>query len=179
MRGFAASRRLPSMPSNFRQRYYSYTPGNFWRGFVRASSFSSHRMCARSRVLPTASDGLNETSNGNEIMTHFRVNRRVYGVRKLWHALRRAVWSWPARLMRNAGISGVVCAAATPRPRPSVVIDRRRGIRICMTGRGTTPPRVGTSGGWPTSPTCGCWRSSGYVAFADRRVLPAHLRGDR
>ena len=125
---------------------------------VRASSFSSHRMCARMR-LPTASDGLNETSNGNEIMTHFRVNRRVYGVRKLWHALRRAVWSWPARLMRNAGISGVVCAAATPRPRPSVVIDRRRGIRICMSGRGT-PPRVGTSGGWPTSPTCGCWRSS-------------------
>jgi len=21
------------MPSNFRQRYYSYTPDNFWRGF--------------------------------------------------------------------------------------------------------------------------------------------------
>ena len=33
MRGFAASGRLPSMPSNFRQRNYSYTPGNFWRGF--------------------------------------------------------------------------------------------------------------------------------------------------
>src|SRR5688500_1352763 len=39
MRGLAARGRLPYMPSNFRQRYYSYTPGNFWRGFMSTQHF--------------------------------------------------------------------------------------------------------------------------------------------
>lgn len=41
----------------------------------------------------------------------FEANYRVYGVRKMWHALKRSGWSvgreQVARLMRTAGICGV------------------------------------------------------------------------
>jgi putative transposase len=48
----------------------------------------------------------------NAVVTLFRANRRVYGVRKLWHEMRRAGFDvgrdQVGRLMRIAGIEGVV-----------------------------------------------------------------------
>jgi putative transposase len=48
----------------------------------------------------------------NAILDAWRANRRVYGVRKLWHAMRRAGWmlgrDQVARLMGIVGIAGVI-----------------------------------------------------------------------
>lgn len=48
----------------------------------------------------------------NAVFDLWVVNRRVYGVRKLWHAARRAGHTWGrdqvGRLMRLAGITGAI-----------------------------------------------------------------------
>jgi putative transposase len=48
----------------------------------------------------------------NALLDAWRANRAVYGVRKLWHAMRRAGWNpgrdQVARLMRIVGIAGAV-----------------------------------------------------------------------
>lgn len=57
-------------------------------------------------------DVLTEASTANAVFDLWVANRRVYGVRKLWHAARRAGHTWGrdqvARLMRLAGVTGAV-----------------------------------------------------------------------
>ena len=72
----------------------------------------------------------------NEVVTVFRANRRVYGVRKCWHELRRAGHEvgrdQVGRLMRIAGIEGAVRGAHRTRttrrdpaaPRHPDLVDR-------------------------------------------------------
>ena len=76
----------------------------------------------------------------NQLVTLFRANRRVYGVRKLWHEMRRAGHDvgrdQVGRLMRIAGIEGAVRGKHTTTttrrgqqdaPRHPDLVDRKWG----------------------------------------------------
>ena len=60
---------------------------------------------------PLSSRALRDEVLVGEVRRVFEENYRVYGVRKLWHAMRQKGWNigrdQVARLMRVAGISGV------------------------------------------------------------------------
>jgi putative transposase len=63
------------------------------------------------RKCPLSKEALDEAYLINELVTLHRANRRLYGVRKLWHAARRAGLEvgrdQVARLMRVVGLRGV------------------------------------------------------------------------
>jgi transposase InsO family protein len=64
------------------------------------------------KATPVSARDLADAYATNALVDIFRANRRVYGLRKLWHALRRAGHDigrdQTARLMRIAGITGIV-----------------------------------------------------------------------
>jgi transposase InsO family protein len=70
---------------------------------------STYYAALKARVSPA---DLADAYLANEVLTRFRANRRVYGVRKMWHEMRRAGHDvgrdQVARLMRIAGIAGAV-----------------------------------------------------------------------
>src|SRR4051794_15294558 len=81
------------------------------------------------RMAPVPPAALADAYAANTLVDLYRANRRVYGVRKLWHAARRAGHRWGrdqvGRLMGIAGIDGV-----------------RRGRRTTVTTRrDTSAPR--------------------------------------
>jgi putative transposase len=61
---------------------------------------------------PVSAADLDDAYDANTVVDLWVADRRVYGVRKLWHAAQRAGHDWGrdrvARLMRIAGIDGVV-----------------------------------------------------------------------
>ena len=63
-------------------------------------------------TTPVSARDLADAYATNALVDEFRANRRLYGLRKLWHAMRRAGHDvgrdQTARLMRIAGITGVV-----------------------------------------------------------------------
>ena len=67
----------------------------------------------RWRAAPVTEAELEEAYLANALVTLHRENWGVYGVRKLWHAARRAGLDvgrdQVGRLMRIAGITGAVC----------------------------------------------------------------------
>ena len=73
---------------------------------------------AKQQGLVSAAD-LDDAYNANTVFDLWVANRRVYGVRKLWHAAKRAGHGWGrdrvGRLMRIAGIDGVVRGKRTTR----------------------------------------------------------------
>lgn len=77
----------------------------------RAGGFVSSRGYRAAKTRPPSVRSLNDAVLIGEIATIFEANYRVYGVRKMWHALKRSGWSvgreQVARLMRTAGIRGV------------------------------------------------------------------------
>jgi len=85
---------------------------------------------------PVSASDLADAYLANEVVDCFRANRSVYGVRKLWHQLRRAGHDvgrdQVGRLMRIAGIEGVVRGAHRTRttrrdaaaPRHPDLLDR-------------------------------------------------------
>ena len=86
---------------------------------------------------PVSAAELADAYATNALVTLFRDNRKVYGVRKLWHEMRRAGFDvgrdQVARLMRIAGIRGAVRGEHTTRttergeqsaPRHPDLIDR-------------------------------------------------------
>jgi hypothetical protein len=85
---------------------------------------------ARQQGAVSAAD-LDDAYDANTLFDLWVANRRVYGVRKLWHAVKRAGHGWGrdrvARLMRIVGIDGRCAVSAAP-ARPSVTSRRRRGI---------------------------------------------------
>jgi putative transposase len=68
---------------------------------------------------PVSASELDDAYAANTLFGLWVANRRVYGVRKLWHAAKRAGHDWGrdrvARLMRLAGIEGVVRGKHTTR----------------------------------------------------------------
>src|SRR5690349_11826510 len=60
---------------------------------------------------PVSAAEMADAYAANTLVDLYRANRRVYGVRKLWHAARRAGRPWGrdqvGRLMGIAGIDGV------------------------------------------------------------------------
>lgn len=94
----------------------------------------------------------------NVVFDLWRTNRGLYGVRKLWHAARRAGHNLGrdqvARLMRLIGIDGIVRGRGAPRKPPNHARCPRCGTRIWSGGPGRR--RTGRiSGGLPISPTAG------------------------
>ena len=86
---------------------------------------------------PVSAADLDDAYDADTLFDLWVANRRVYGVRKLWHAAKRAGHGWGrdrvARLMRIAGIDGVVRGKRTTRtterdeqapPRHPDLIDR-------------------------------------------------------
>ncbi len=67
---------------------------------------------AKARPDPVSAATLTDAYDANMLWNLWDANRRVYGVRKLWHAAKAAGYDWGrdrvARLMRLAGITGVV-----------------------------------------------------------------------
>lgn len=100
---------------------------------------STYRAAVKQRVSPAA---LAEAYLVNDLVDSFRANRRVYGVRKCWHELRRAGHDvgrdQVARLMRIAGIGGAVRGKHT-------TITTRRGEQ----GAPRHPDRIGRA--WNTA----------------------------
>ncbi len=96
---------------------------------------STYYAALKARVSPAA---LADAYHTNALVDLFRANRRVYGVRKLWHTAGRHGLDLGrdqvARLMRIAGIGGVVrgqhatttthSSAASTTPRQPDLIDR-------------------------------------------------------
>ncbi len=78
---------------------------------------------------PLSSRALRDEVLVGEVRRVFEENYRVYGVRKLWHAMRRESWyigrDQVARLMRIAGISGVHLGRKPVTTRPSPTPDTR------------------------------------------------------
>jgi transposase InsO family protein len=64
------------------------------------------------KTTPVSARDLADAYLTNALIDIFRANRRVYGLRKLWHAMRRAGYDigrdQTARLMHIAGVTGVV-----------------------------------------------------------------------
>jgi hypothetical protein len=75
---------------------------------------STYYAALKARVSPS---DLADAYLVNEVVTLFRKNRGVYGVRKMWHEMRRAGHDvgrdQVARLMRIAGICGAVRGSHT------------------------------------------------------------------
>jgi hypothetical protein len=128
------------------------------------------------RKCPLSNEALDEAYLINELVTLHRANRRLYGVRKLWHTARRAGLEvgrdQVARLMRVVGLRGV----------------RRGSHRTTTTERapGTSrfPDRVQRDWDGPTRPDqlwvadfTYVWTAAGfvYVSFVtdvySRRIL--------
>jgi putative transposase len=63
------------------------------------------------RTAPVSAAELADAYAANALVALYRANRGLYGVRKLWHAARRARHRWGrdqvGRLVRVAGIDGV------------------------------------------------------------------------
>ncbi len=78
---------------------------------------------------PLSSRALRDEVLVGEVRRVFEENYRVYGVRKLWHAMRREGWNigrdQVARLMRIAGISGIRRGRKPVTTRPSPTPDTR------------------------------------------------------
>ena len=78
---------------------------------------------------PPSSRALRDEVLVGEVRRVFEENYRVYGVRKLWHAMRQKGWNigrdQVARLMRVAGISGVRRGRKPVTTRPSPTPDTR------------------------------------------------------
>ena len=109
----------------------------------------------------------------NAIVDIYRRNKCVYGVRKMWHAARRAGLrvgrDQVGRLMRIAGVQGVRRGAH--RTVTTTRDERARGTRTWSNAAGR--PRTGpTRSGVRTSPTCGPQPGS-----ATCRSLPTSIHG--
>ena len=121
---------------------------------------STYYAALKVRVSPAA---LADAYHVNALVDLFRTNRRVYGVRKLWHTAGRAGLDLGrdqvARLMRIAGIGGIVRGehtTTTTQPSASSGIPRQPDL----IDRAWSAPHGQISGGWPTSPTSGHWPGS-------------------
>jgi hypothetical protein len=83
-------------------------------------------------VSPVSAAELADAYAANTLVDLHRKNRRVYGVRKLWHTARRAGHQWGrdqvGRLMGLAGIDGARRRRHSTIPRPGNPL--RRGTRI-------------------------------------------------
>lgn len=77
----------------------------------RAGGFLSSRGYRAANTRAPSARSFNDAVLTGEIAAIFEANYRVYGVRKMWHALKRAGWTvgreQVARLMRTARIRGV------------------------------------------------------------------------
>ena len=131
---------------------------------------------ARSKT-PLTDAELDDAYLANQLRSLWQDNWGVYGARKLWHAARRAGHDigrdQVARLMKIAGIAGTI------RGKHRTVTTRRDDDSAAASGSGQAwlgmPRPASTSCGWPTSPMCGRWPGSVYVAFVvdvfSRRIL--------
>ncbi|MDB5716391.1 MAG: integrase [Sphingomonadales bacterium] len=133
--------------------------------------------------VPVSAAELADAYAADTLVNLYRAHRGLYGVRKLWHAARRAGHPWGrdqvGRLMGIAGLDGVrrghrrtvTTTRDKTAPRHPDLIDR------------AGPPRPSrTSGGSRTSPTCGRWPDSSPRAAARRRCdadAPTKPRGRR
>ncbi len=126
---------------------------------------------------PVTAADLTDAYLANEVVTQFRKNRGVYGVRKLWHTMCRAGHDigrdQVARLMRIAGIEGIRRGAA----RRTTTTEQREGAprHPDLIGRAwDTPTRPDQ---WWVADFSYVWTLSGfcYVALLtdvySRRIL--------
>lgn len=112
--------------------------------------------CYARQAVPVSTVELVDAYAANAVLDCWTANRGVYGVRKLWHALRREGHhlgrDQVGRLVGIVGISGAVRGehrTRTPRRDPA-----RAGTRTWCNAAGTCSPDQ-TSGGLPTSPMSG------------------------
>lgn len=91
--------------------------------------FISPRGYRAAKTRQTCARKLRDAVLVEEIMRIFDENFRVYGVRKMWHAMKRAGWDigreQTARMMRLAGIHGARRGRTPVTTRPALVSDSR------------------------------------------------------
>lgn len=101
----------------------------------RAGGFLSSRGYRAANTRAPSARSFNDAVLTGEIAAIFEANYRVYGVRKMWHALKRAGWTvgreQVARLMRTARIRGV--------RRGRAPITTRKGRQADTRGSGQPP----------------------------------------
>jgi HTH-like domain len=111
----------------------------------------------RRDATPVSPRDLADAYLTNALVDVYKANRRVYGVRKLWHALRRAGHDigrdQTARLMRTAGITGVLRGRHTT----TTTTRDKHAARARMTRIGGSPNRHGST---TASTEPGCSRTS-------------------
>ena len=93
------------------------------RGFITSRGYRA----AKNRAMSARK--LRDSILIPEIVRIHRENYSVYGVRKMWHAMRHAGWTigrdQVARLMKNAGLQGVRRGRKPVTTRPSSAPDHR------------------------------------------------------
>ncbi|TSI11740.1 IS3 family transposase [Brevibacterium aurantiacum] len=93
------------------------------------SGFITSRGYRAAKTRPASARDLRDATLITEITRIHQENYGVYGVRKMWHAMRRAGWDvgrdQVARLMRNAGLHGVRRGRKPVTTRPSREPDHR------------------------------------------------------
>ena len=91
--------------------------------------FFTSRGYRLAKTRPPSSRALRDEVLVGEVRRVFEENYRVYGVRKLWHAMRREGWDigrdQVGRLMKIAGINGVRRGRSPVTTRPSNTPDTR------------------------------------------------------
>ena len=84
------------------------------------------------KTRPPSARSLRDEQVLVEIRRVHEANYGVYGVRKMWHAMRRAGWDLGrdqvARLMRSAGLHGVRRGRKPNTTRPAQADDHRRDL---------------------------------------------------
>ena len=119
---------------------------------------------------------MTEAYAANAVFDLWVANRRVYGVRKLWHAARRAGHPWGrdqvGRLMRLAGVTGAIRGRHTTK---TTYRDRAAVRHPDLVERAwSTPQRPDR---WWVADVTYCWTLAGfcYTAFCvdvfSRRIL--------
>lgn len=116
---------------------------------------------ARTHAGPVSATQIAEAYDAHAVYQAFHRNRGVYGVRKVWHTMRREGRAMGrdqvGRLMRICGITGVV--RGKHRTVTTQGDDRARATPIWWIGSGRCR-HARISGGWLTSPTAGPWLGS-------------------
>jgi putative transposase len=138
---------------------------------------STYYAAQQQESSPVSAAALADGYAANAVFDLWVANRRVYGVRKLWHAAKRAGHRWGrdqvARLMRIAGIDGVVRGRRTIK-----TTERDKNVPA------RHPDLIGRAWSTPTRPDqwwvadfTYCWTLQGfcYTAFCvdvfSRRIL--------
>ena len=109
-----------------------------------------------------------------EIQRIYAENYSVYGVRKMWHAMRRAGWDigrdQTARLMRVAGVTGVVRGRKPRTTVPARVPDQRPDL-VMRDFKAPAPNRLWVADITYVRTSCGFVYTAFVIDAYSRRIV--------